>query len=348
MENTREDSSTRAAYQRIVVLALMMHALYAVLFAFLQVTLLLFYNIGSVVFYVFMLYLIRKNFYRLSVGCIHLEVCIFVTVTALAVGWEAGGALFLVATSSLVYFCPYQRKYIPYIFSGLETCLFLCLYVLVKNAKPLYTLDGGMISLLFICSACACFAIILFASLTAKVSATTDRKALLQENESLSVIVDYDQLTGLLSRYSFKKKLEACNAGRLAFVMGDIDDFKQVNDLYGHACGDYVLREVADLMRDACGDSADICRWGGEEFLLLFNAVPDKEVLDCIKGLRRTIEKHIFLFEGTRLHVTMTFGVSFGWEKSSAAELIETADAQMYRGKKNGKNRVVIWEEYKA
>lgn len=341
MESVRDDSYTRTVYQRVVILALLTHGSYALLFAFLNVTVLCFYNMASVVFYLFMLRLIRKGFYRASVSCIHAEVCIFVAVMVCMVGWNAGGALFLIAVSSLVYFCPFRKKYIPYLFSAFEISLFFTLYGFTRRGAAVYLLDDNILSFLYICSACACFGIILFSSFTARVSATSDRRELMKENENLSVRADYDQLTGLLTRYSFQKRLEDCTGGRLALTIGDIDDFKKVNDTYGHVCGDYVLREIAELMRRICGDKADICRWGGEEFLLLFNGVSDKEVLEAVQTLRRTIEKHDFCFEDEALHITMTFGVSFGWEKDDVPHLISIADAQLYHGKKNGKNRVV-------
>lgn len=85
----------------------------------------------------------------------------------------------------------------------------------------------------------------------------------------------------------------------------------------------------------------DVCRWGGEEFVFLFRDTPLKDVLVKLQELCDTVAGHTFCCDDKKLHITMTFGVSPSGEGASPEEIIALADRQMYKGKTEGKNRVV-------
>ena len=336
------DLYIKRAYRQIIMLALAAHLSYILIFWQLGNAVLAAYNVASVLFYGAMLKAVQKGYFRLTVNCIHVEVCIFVIVCTRNAGWETGISLYLIAMTSLTYFCPYEHKYIPYLFAVTELSLFLALKLYMDLVCPAYQAVPESVRLwLYLYNACACFTIIIYAAFSSKVSASVSRKELQDENRSLSELANYDQLTGLLSRHAFQEKLKALQGGLVVVALSDIDDFKKVNDVWGHICGDRVLRESAELIRRFLGGNVDVCRWGGEEFLFLFRDTDMKTAVEILNRLCKAIGEYPFYCEGTEFHITMTFGVSSGMAGISMDELVAMADRCMYEGKAGGKNRVV-------
>ena len=158
-----------------------------------------------------------------------------------------------------------------------------------------------------------------------------------------------DPLTGILNRQAFMER----SAGELVYarrndtsiniVMIDVDNFKQVNDTWGHPCGDLVLKEIARLLSDEKRDSDLLARYGGEEFLLLMNGITPEDAKKRAEKLRTTIAHHIFSWMDTRIPVTISLGISSrkGTEVSQITDLIAESDKLLYVAKGNGKNQVV-------
>ena len=146
-----------------------------------------------------------------------------------------------------------------------------------------------------------------------------------------------DYLTKLYNRnYTMDKIKDAFADGQLYYIaMIDIDNFKRINDTYGHSAGDVVLKKVASVMETVCSDST-VARWGGEEFLILSLTGPE-----LIEKLRDEIENTPVEFEDQKIKVTVTAGVSSREGFGSVDKWIIAADEKLYYGKNNGKNRVV-------
>ena len=156
-----------------------------------------------------------------------------------------------------------------------------------------------------------------------------------------------DPLTGLANRRSFDDELalewrraERVGTG-LALILADVDDFKPVNDTHGHQKGDEVLRRVGELLGAAVRQVDLAARYGGEEFAVI---VPETDLGDALKLAERlrsnVMRAEIELSDGTRLHVTSSFGVAIKGEFGRAEELIAAADEALYAAKRAGKNRV--------
>ena len=162
-----------------------------------------------------------------------------------------------------------------------------------------------------------------------------------------------DPLTGILNRQAFAER----SAGELVYarrndtfiniVMIDIDNFKQVNDTWGHQCGDLVLKEIARLLSDEKRDSDLLARYGGEEFLLLMNGITPEDAKKRAEKLRIAIAHHIFSWMDTRIPVTISLGISSrkGAEVSQIADLIAESDKLLYVAKNSGKNQVAVSNE---
>jgi diguanylate cyclase (GGDEF)-like protein len=157
-----------------------------------------------------------------------------------------------------------------------------------------------------------------------------------------------DGLTELANRRHFEEALagEISRAerfgGTLGLVVADLDDFKQVNDRYGHQTGDDVLRAFADVLRATVRDIDVAARYGGEEFAVLLPQTDLEGTERLAERLRETMARRLLSLEpGSTFSVTASFGVASFPEEPTAAELFAAADEALYRAKSAGKNRVV-------
>lgn len=132
----------------------------------------------------------------------------------------------------------------------------------------------------------------------------------------------------------------------LSLVMFDVDHFKRVNDTWGHPAGDYVLRRLAERMQETVRTEDVLARYGGEEFAVLLRGEQEDRAVACAERCRRAVEQTDFVFEGTRLPVTISLGVATARADTfqSAAELVTAADRQLYRAKQGGRNRTCCAE----
>ncbi|KLI68839.1 diguanylate cyclase [Vibrio vulnificus CladeA-yb158] len=166
----------------------------------------------------------------------------------------------------------------------------------------------------------------------------TLQRALIEQNEQLKRMATTDALTGLVNR-RYLADMAGKVSGNFALILFDIDDFKTINDQYGHHVGDEVLVRIADITRRVIGQHGYCARWGGEEFLILLPNFDAKRAYD----LAACIQDEFNESKGTlgAYHFTASFGVACNQGALSFHHVIRQADAAMYQGKKSGKNRVV-------
>lgn len=167
-------------------------------------------------------------------------------------------------------------------------------------------------------------------------------------SRSLEQMITTDPLTELYNRRACKKYLEKwieiCRKNkenRITVAIGDIDHFKKINDTYGHDCGDLVLVTVSDIFKKHMKDNGCVARWGGEEFLLVFekNAEASQQVL-C--AMLDEIKTHEFEYKEKKFHITFTFGVNDDIVGHSYDDIVNAADECLYKGKTGGRDRVVF------
>lgn len=163
----------------------------------------------------------------------------------------------------------------------------------------------------------------------------------------LREMVEKDMLTKLYSRRIGEVKLrqvqqEAVDSGSsFTVVMGDIDHFKRFNDSYGHDCGDKVLKETAAIMAKHMMGKGFAVRWGGEEFLIVYEGCTAKEARTHLEKMREEIISHELQYNEEVLHITMTFGIVEGVKNQDISMSIKIADDFLYQGKMNGRNQIV-------
>jgi diguanylate cyclase (GGDEF)-like protein len=129
----------------------------------------------------------------------------------------------------------------------------------------------------------------------------------------------------------------------VSMMLFDLDHFKQINDRYGHLCGDAVLAEMGRCMRDVLRGSDLKCRYGGEEFLVLLPETPLSGARRVAETLRREIAERPILWAGHTLHCTASFGLTQALPgETSIQALVGRADIALYRAKEEGRNCVRI------
>jgi diguanylate cyclase (GGDEF)-like protein len=161
-----------------------------------------------------------------------------------------------------------------------------------------------------------------------------------------------DSLTGLANRRSLEESLrtELARATRfgdsVCVVLADLDDFKSVNDKYGHAAGDEVLKAFAAALRKTARESDVAGRWGGEEFALVLPGTDAAGGARLAERARTAIEEHhVEMPNGDFCAVTASFGVAAFPESHELGEILAAADSALYAAKGQGKNRVVVSAE---
>lgn len=174
----------------------------------------------------------------------------------------------------------------------------------------------------------------------------------LRMEAELKRLASTDPLTRTLNRRAFMERLEdeiqrARRYGRtLSIISLDIDHFKRVNDRFGHPAGDKVLRQFAIACTDLLRSTDALGRLGGEEFSIAMPETDESRAMAVAERILREIEKQLITFNNESIRITVSLGVtSTSRSGFSIYELLKHADMALYTAKKEGRNRVIFWEE---
>lgn len=174
--------------------------------------------------------------------------------------------------------------------------------------------------------------------------------ALEQELKDVAGLAREDQLTGALNRRGFDELFDrerartVRNDQPLCVAMLDLDDFRKLNEIHGHAGGDAALRHVVEIARITLRGTDAIARFGGEEFVLLLPDATIFEARAAVVRLQRGLAQHSFVHEDMRVFVTFSAGVAMQQAGETQDALLRRADRAMYRAKRAGKGRVIASE----
>jgi diguanylate cyclase (GGDEF)-like protein len=171
------------------------------------------------------------------------------------------------------------------------------------------------------------------------ISQLTEQVKALEEKSNL------DALTKVFNRRALSTYLEnVCSTKELPYsfhmLILDIDDFKNINDTYGHVAGDKVLIFIANILRKTLRDGDKVFRYGGEEFIIILNRIDDELCLKITNRLLNLIRKNKLIYKGQNLNVTMSIGTTKYKDADTPDSLIARADSALYKAKKNGKNQI--------
>jgi diguanylate cyclase (GGDEF)-like protein len=166
-------------------------------------------------------------------------------------------------------------------------------------------------------------------------------------HKDIVTLATFDDLTGIPNRKSILATLqeESFRARRvnqpLSLIIFDLDNFKSVNDTFGHAAGDVVLRDAAKVIQGVIRDRDYIGRYGGDEFLVLLWNSSRANACIIAERIRAEVEKHPFVYEGKKISVTLSLGLAcLDDSMQSVDDLVKRADEAQYTAKRNGGNQV--------
>ncbi|CAM3036413.1 GGDEF domain-containing protein [Legionella worsleiensis] len=160
--------------------------------------------------------------------------------------------------------------------------------------------------------------------------------------------INHDSLTGLPNREAYDEYLTdsfqrwKMHSRPLSLAVGDIDHFKHINDNFGHLAGDKVLKKVAMIFKSSVRSLDFISRFGGEEFVFIFEETPQQQALTVLEKLRKLVEECQFYYQDKKVDVTVSFGLTTVTDKDDLEHLFMRADKAMYKAKNSGRNRIEI------
>ena len=179
-------------------------------------------------------------------------------------------------------------------------------------------------------------------------------RAALKARHTLSILerrAHLDGLTGLANRGVLEDQLlrewDSCRrrSAPLSVVMTDLDHFKAINDTYGHASGDEVLRQTAGMLVNSARSSDLIARYGGEEFIVVAPDCPLTAAVTLAKRFRANLAQRTISVDGTEIRVTASIGIATtDWTQHSSPELLRQADETLYKAKRSGRDAIWVYD----
>ena len=304
------------------------------------ITYMYYHSIPTLACYAVFFVMIRKGMLALYARAVYVVLAAYMAAGNICLGYNAGFHLYCISLIPLSFYMVYMaqqlntKKINPLLVSLCLILVYLCstVYVVVKG--PVYEIDTAAICSCLLVNSIAVFCFLIgYAGFMIKLVTDSENK--------LTDMANTDRLTGLFNRNYMMTRLNDLQPENLSeqwLAIADIDDFKKINDTYGHSCGDYVLTEIAKAMREVC-QGCTACRWGGEEFLILSDTSDANPAL--LEKLRQKVQDTPFSYQGRDFEVTVTIGVSSYKPGQPMDGWVREADDKLYEGKAANKNRVV-------
>ncbi len=304
-------------------------------------------NLNAVTFIICLINLfLLTDLRKLALG-LFLEVvniCLYVVVATYYLGYNKNAIILLPILVLLIYIIfPLKKKYFL-----VNTIVILLTYALVFYIR--YNIVSKYIDSRYYVELINNFVALFLVAIIVYLKTSTDKLLHSYKDQTISGLVEeasIDFLTGLWNRRHLEKKFETEDFTDAYIILADIDFFKRVNDQYGHICGDYVLKELANILKSSFRNVDYVCRWGGEEFLIYIKHANRMNVIDKLEEIRITIQETTFEYENIKFNITTSFGFCKIDEKLTIDENINRADTALYYGKNNGRNCVHGYLEIK-
>lgn len=333
---------------------LLLHVFFGFFFYDSNAQILFYYNFLSIATYLVGYFILYKNITGLYTILINAEVYIFMLLATVCLGWNYGFQQYCIIFVVSLLFTDYytNQAHKLRVFTICLIALVLATYVALRawtyfhpyvyhlqNATPerIFFIANSIISYAFLIAYSGLYSQTVF-----------------RLEQTLVDVATKDSLTGLYNRRKMHDLLNAMSellAGegkQMCIAMLDIDNFKKINDTYGHDAGDEVLKTLASVLlkKQAETDGFQACRWGGEEFLVFYrmNRQSTEAIVREFDELRQQIAQQAVICNEQEINVTVTTGLAFYKEGTSITDMIKLADDNLYEGKTSGKN-VVIYKK---
>ncbi len=334
-----------AVFKVMLLTSLLAYGSYLLMFLALGIPFMPAANMGAIAASSLALWLLSRGHLYWALSVLTMAVLGHAFFATSLLGWGANFHLFGFLVLIFLLVCPYfSRPTKAAIFLAL-TAAYGLLEILLRDPHeqltPIVMLIRSLNTVVF-CS------ILGFLAHTYALAMSRTTQELHALNADLTRLATIDGLTGLFNRRYLTEQIhteiERFNrSGRtFAVMLGDIDDFKAINDQHGHQGGDAVLAAVSRLLRETVRTQDQVARWGGEEFLAFLPETGAAEAAAVTERIQHQLAKHPFPYGNAKVPVRMTFGIAQFTPGQTLDDLLACADRALYRGKSTGKNRIVL------
>lgn len=316
------------------------HLLFILLFFWIELDFMAYFNIFSVAAWIVAYSLNRKGRHVESVILLSIEIIAHASLATYFLGWDSGFHYYFIPFVLFIFVN--HKQSLAAIWVEVLIVLFFYLWLLITTNSLDYQLKVATeiiegFQFLNIAINFLAIGLLGYGLRTSSMRAEW-------EMEQLAIT---DSLTGIYNRRKMYEmiQLEKTRIQRsdkyFVLVMGDLDFFKAINDQYGHDCGDTVLKDVTQLMQRTLRKQDVLSRWGGEEFVLLLPETDISGAKRVIDVLRKEIEDYQFQCQSKQFSITMTFGMVLFDGSQSVETALKNADELLYKGKAKGRNCIV-------
>ncbi|MDD6811730.1 MAG: GGDEF domain-containing protein [Lachnospiraceae bacterium] len=345
-------SSEKYKYSCLIYAIATVHAILVALFCFLHVKPLIAFNIFSVITYIGCASALRYNCKLIWIFyTIYIEIVAHSFISTICIGWNFGFSQYIIALVPFGFYMCYtliegRRKYLVASLLGIAAFIsFIGCRMISLFSGPIYDIDTSatLEFVIYTFNSSCTFGFLLIFSLIFVYEMQNATNKLRSQNTILENLASTDPLTGLYNRRSMQIFLNhALESGSgFCVLMCDIDNFKSLNDTYGHDFGDEVLKAISTILQQQVEDYDYVCRWGGEEMLVLVSNSDLHHACQIAENIRRNISNNMFHSVEKIVHCSITIGVASHHKGDTIEDTIAHADYNLYQGKRNGKNRVV-------
>ena len=322
-----------------LIMCLCVHVVNALLFWKFGLYPLVVLNAISSVIYVVFLTIFKDENLRISFA--YFEIIIFSAVTELISGGHFGTLVFVIGMVAVIFFMlPYSNRK-KHVYQGIGALLAVAISQISFFEYSVYPelMDKVLLHSSFVKGmnlVITLFSLFYLTNLYLVELRTT--------REKLDYNSNHDMLTGLYNRRFFESIMKRSKDEKetsFSVAMLDVDDFKKINDTYGHETGDRVLAAVSRCIESCLPQDAVAVRWGGEEFVLYLPQVENSRALEVLETFRTKLSEQEIYHKGIRVAITATIGLCTGESIADYEEYLRQADEKLYWGKKHGKNQIV-------
>ncbi|MFA9464189.1 MAG: GGDEF domain-containing protein [Velocimicrobium sp.] len=328
------------------------HIILLVLFLKLKIDWMIAINIGSVLLYLINFKLIERDRYIIVFRLTYFEIVIHLVLATISLGVSSGFIMFGTVLPAYFYFTMrgilsgtddsnVENVFVYQLFatgamvaSTAWSLKYGSIYVITKQMQLIFH-SMSIVLIMFVFSYVMGYFL--------RQVQYFEFHLIAQKNKFIKMS-KYDALTGLHNRHSIQDYLENIRLNKIDFsvILCDIDDFKKINDTYGHVCGDQVLVYISNVLKSLIRENGIISRWGGEEILIVLPNYSLEQAKEIAEQLRFEIEQEIFSYEEEKISLTMTLGVLRASKNQTLTEIIKQVDLYLYKGKEAGKNCVIV------
>lgn len=264
------------------------------------------------------------------------------------IGWRSGIYILLLLLLPLIFHNPILQKTHKLVLSVLFALAFILTIILSFLITPILRFSAYQLQFMNSINVIVTFVVLAGMSLMEIRSSNKVAMRLIEVNNKLAYHANRDSLTNLLNRRTMSQYIQmeyvrSKRSGKtFGLIMADVDDFKRVNDSFGHAAGDLVLIELSGLLSATLRKQDSIARWGGEEFLILLPETDFEGVQITAEKVRDLIAQSCIPYQGHNIQITLSIGGVVCERETNWDDCIKIADRALYYGKNHGKNLAVF------